>query len=325
MKTLYYIAFYLRYLLEGSVLCSTPAILQIQCSCHCQSEQGVTFANRQSRSLGLWICSHWLPSKMDLLPCLGWPCVETLDKQQLHAQLLCCFSKRNIPVSVVHGCQSSDLCCGWHSHWGLIYGSVLQAYWSDFILKFVIVHSTEHKVAEQSCMLSKSLISNGDTTVNFGGSKNFCCLSVTGSSNPPPSYCVLTIISSTSSCVQELQTAGTSYFSLSECQLLIAGKCEVWNKMDVKSFIHYFFKYFMTMHWCFSMRLKPTSAYENIWIHYTGLFISPSVISKLDCATTKTDTAERSISIGRESLQVSVLHYRCSICAPLVTWQMSIL
>ena len=37
---------------------------------------------------------------------------------------------------------------------------------------------------------------------------------------------------------------------------------------------------------------------------YTGLFISPSGISELDCGTTKTDTAERSISIGRESLQV---------------------
>ena len=37
---------------------------------------------------------------------------------------------------------------------------------------------------------------------------------------------------------------------------------------------------------------------------YTGLFISPSGISELDCATTKTDTVERSISIGRESLQV---------------------
>ena len=36
----------------------------------------------------------------------------------------------------------------------------------------------------------------------------------------------------------------------------------------------------------------------------TGLFISPSGISELDCATTKTDTAERSISIGREPLQV---------------------
>ena len=37
---------------------------------------------------------------------------------------------------------------------------------------------------------------------------------------------------------------------------------------------------------------------------YTGLFISPSGISELDCATTKTDTAERNISIGRQSLQV---------------------
>ena len=36
----------------------------------------------------------------------------------------------------------------------------------------------------------------------------------------------------------------------------------------------------------------------------TGLFISPCGISELDCATTKTDTAERSISIVRESLQV---------------------
>ena len=41
---------------------------------------------------------------------------------------------------------------------------------------------------------------------------------------------------------------------------------------------------------------------------YTGLFISPSGISELDCATTNTDTAERSISIGRESLQVFFLY-----------------
>jgi hypothetical protein len=31
---------------------------------------------------------------------------------------------------------------------------------------------------------------------------------------------------------------------------------------------------------------------------YTGLFIIPSGISEIDCATTKTDTAERSISIS---------------------------
>ena len=39
-------------------------------------------------------------------------------------------------------------------------------------------------------------------------------------------------------------------------------------------------------------------------VTYTGLFISPSGIYELDCATTKTDTAERSISISRESLKV---------------------
>ena len=37
---------------------------------------------------------------------------------------------------------------------------------------------------------------------------------------------------------------------------------------------------------------------------YTVLFKSPSGISELDYATTKTDTAERMISIDRESLQV---------------------
>jgi hypothetical protein len=40
----------------------------------------------------------------------------------------------------------------------------------------------------------------------------------------------------------------------------------------------------------------------------TELLIRPSGISELDCATTKTDTAERSISIGRESLQVFFLY-----------------
>ena len=44
------------------------------------------------------------------------------------------------------------------------------------------------------------------------------------------------------------------------------------------------------------------------FLQCTGLFISPSGISEIDCATTKTDTAERSISIGRESLQVFFLY-----------------
>ena len=46
-----------------------------------------------------------------------------------------------------------------------------------------------------------------------------------------------------------------------------------------------------------------------IFQQYTGLFISPSGTSELDCATTKTDTAERSITIGRESLKVFALVY----------------
>ena len=51
---------------------------------------------------------------------------------------------------------------------------------------------------------------------------------------------------------------------------------------------------------------KPNQSrsYFNYLVLHTGLFISPSGISELDCATTKTDTAERSISIGKESLQV---------------------
>jgi hypothetical protein len=39
-------------------------------------------------------------------------------------------------------------------------------------------------------------------------------------------------------------------------------------------------------------------------VEYTGLFISPSGISKLCSAITKIDTAERSISTDRETLQV---------------------
>ena len=57
-------------------------------------------------------------------------------------------------------------------------------------------------------------------------------------------------------------------------------------------------------------------ANNHTYIH-TGLFISPSGISELDCATTKIDTAERSISIGRESLQVFF------VLGPLAYFQVS--
>ena len=42
---------------------------------------------------------------------------------------------------------------------------------------------------------------------------------------------------------------------------------------------------------------------QTIRHQYTGLFVSPSGTSELDCATKK-ERAERSIPIGRESLKV---------------------
>ena len=61
--------------------------------------------------------------------------------------------------------------------------------------------------------------------------------------------------------------------------------------------------------WCCKQNIMNIYIYIYTYIHththtHTGLFISPSGISEIDCATTKTDTAERSISIGTESLQV---------------------
>ena len=49
--------------------------------------------------------------------------------------------------------------------------------------------------------------------------------------------------------------------------------------------------------------LEPSRPLSHTERTSTGLFISPSGISELDCTTTKTDTAERNISIGREFLQ----------------------
>ena len=61
----------------------------------------------------------------------------------------------------------------------------------------------------------------------------------------------------------------------------------------------------MQTNWEGSKDLQESIMYITVkYSLNTGLFISPSGISELDCATTKTDTAERSISIGRESLKV---------------------
>jgi hypothetical protein len=60
-------------------------------------------------------------------------------------------------------------------------------------------------------------------------------------------------------------------------------------------------------------------------VMYRGLFISPSGISD-PCGTVDgMVTPKGSMSTEGEALQISVLPYRCSICAPLVTRQMSIL
>jgi len=58
---------------------------------------------------------------------------------------------------------------------------------------------------------------------------------------------------------------------------------------------------------------------------YKGQFISPSGISDLCGTVAGMVTPKASMPTERERLQVSVLPYRCSICPPLVTLQMSIL
>ena len=55
----------------------------------------------------------------------------------------------------------------------------------------------------------------------------------------------------------------------------------------------------------------------------TGLFISPSGISDLCGTVTGMVTPKESMLTEGEILQFSVLPYRCSICPPLVTRQMS--
>jgi len=74
------------------------------------------------------------------------------------------------------------------------------------------------------------------------------------------------------------------------------------------------------------MTSPPLSAecHENLGA-YTGLFISPSGISDPCGTVAGMVTPKGSISTEGKTLQVSVLPYRCSICAPLLTsegsWQ----
>ena len=50
-----------------------------------------------------------------------------------------------------------------------------------------------------------------------------------------------------------------------------------------EKWIKYFFKYFMTMQWCFAMRVRPTSAYENMWIYYITIFVNLLHVSVTFC------------------------------------------
>jgi hypothetical protein len=70
--------------------------------------------------------------------------------------------------------------------------------------------------------------------------------------------------------------------------------------------------------------------YIHIYIYththtHTRLFISPSGIFDPCGTVAGMVTPKGSMSTEGKTLQVSVLPYRCSICAPLVTRQMSIL
>jgi hypothetical protein len=66
---------------------------------------------------------------------------------------------------------------------------------------------------------------------------------------------------------------------------------------------------------CWKTRYGKTG---HTW-QYTGLFISPSGISDPCGTVAGTVTSKGTMSTEGQTLQVSVLPYRCSICAPLVT------
>ena len=82
---------------------------------------------------------------------------------------------------------------------------------------------------------------------------------------------------------------GSSYYSKvtnnANAHEVVKVSWKMYSKIN--NFTYLYFKYLQTL------TLHSGSHCRN-----TGLFISPSGTSELDCATTKTDTAERSISIG---------------------------
>jgi hypothetical protein len=83
------------------------------------------------------------------------------------------------------------------------------------------------------------------------------------------------------------------------------------------------------MNWCRAARFYTSVRVVVIWKHhiyiYRGKFVSPSEISDLCGTVTGMVTPKRSMSTGGETLQISVLPYRCSICPSLVWRQMSMI
>ena len=78
----------------------------------------------------------------------------------------------------------------------------------------------------------------------------------------------------------------------------------IWEQFQILQSVRLFlsFKYYLRISKVNVGQIRQK--FGRLCFLHTGLFINPSGISELDCAITKTDTAERSISIGRESLQV---------------------
>jgi len=165
---------------------------------------------------------------MDLLPCLGWPCVETVGTQQPHVQLLGCFSKRNVPISVVYGCQSSELCCGW---WTSLrtdirfdIAGILK--WLDLKICYCLKCSQYRAWRWWTVMhVKQSLKCNVATTLNFVTVKTsaFCqspALAIHRqviASWPSPLLLFL---------VQKLQATGTLHFLVPEClSVCFSHKC----------------------------------------------------------------------------------------------------
>ena len=75
----------------------------------------------------------------------------------------------------------------------------------------------------------------------------------------------------------------------------------------------------------FQLKVMENNEVHDLWPVYTEYFISSSGIYDLCGTVAGMVTPKGGVPTEEEALQVSVIPYRCSICLPLVTWQMSIM